>query len=84
MEYIETLTPEIVHPVILHTEEQQSKQNKRSSFIEANTIEMHLEEMKSKHIIPVFVKDNEPLISHDEFIDAASSITADVFHGEHI
>jgi hypothetical protein len=45
---------------------------------------MSLEEIKSRHIIPVFVKDNETLISHDEFIDAASTITADIFHGEHI
>ena len=50
MEYIETLTPEIVHPVILHPEEQQSKQNKCSSFIEANTIEMLLDEIKHMHI----------------------------------
>jgi hypothetical protein len=74
---------EIVHPVILPQEEH-PKANKRSSFIEANTIACSLEEIKSKHIIPVFVKDNEPLIAHDEFIDAASSITADVFHGERI
>ena len=45
---------------------------------------MSLHEIRNKHIIPVFVKDNETLISHDEFIEASSSITADVFHGEHI
>jgi hypothetical protein len=73
---------EIIQPIILPQE--QELNNKRSSFIEANTIEMSLEEMKSRHIIPVFVKDNETLISHDEFIDAATTIAADVFHGEHI
>ena len=82
MEHIETL--EIIHPVILPQEQDANTENKRSSFIEANTIEMSLEEIKSRHIIPVFVKDNETLISHDEFIDAASSITADVFNGEQI
>ena len=45
---------------------------------------MSLHEIRNKHIIPVFVKDNETLISHDEFIEAASFITADLFHGEHI
>lgn len=53
-------------------------------FIEANTLASSLEEIRNKHIIPVFVKDNEPLISHDEFIEAAATITADVFHGEQI
>ena len=84
MEHIEILTPEIIRPIMLQQEEQQTNENTHSAFIEANTIEMSLEEMKKRHIIPVFVKDNETLISHDEFIDAASSISADIFHGEHI
>ena len=63
---------------ILHQEEN------NTPFIEANTINCSVEEIKERHIIPVFVKDNEPLISHAEFIDAAEALTADVFHGEHI
>jgi hypothetical protein len=82
MEHI--VTPEIINPVMLPEDQDTNTKNKHSSFIEANTIEMSLEEMKSRHIIPVFVKDNETLISHDEFIDAASVITADVFHEEQI
>ena len=53
-------------------------------FIQANTIGCSLEEIKQEHIIPVFVKDNEPLISHDEFIDATLDIATDVYHGEMI
>lgn len=53
-------------------------------FIQANTIGCTLEEIKQEHIIPVFVKDNEPLISHDEFIDATLDIATDVYHGEMI
>ncbi len=82
MEHIET--PEIIHPIILPQEEQLTSKNTRSYFIEANTIEMPLSEMKKRHIIPVFVKDNETLISHSDFIDSAYAITADVFNGEHI
>jgi hypothetical protein len=82
MEHIEI--SEIINPVMLPKDQETNTKNKHSSFIEANTIEMSLEEMKSRHIIPVFVKDNETLISHDEFIDTASAITADVFHGEQI
>ena len=32
-------------------------------FITANTVES-LQEIKKHHIIPVFTKDNEPLVSH--------------------
>lgn len=53
-------------------------------FIQANTIEVTLEEIRKEHILPVFIKDNEPLISQADFIDATSSVIADVFHGERI
>ena len=55
-----------------------------NSFIEANTIPTSLEEMKKDHIIPVFVKDNEPLISHTQFIDVVKTKMEDHFHGEQI
>jgi hypothetical protein len=70
--------PEVIQPIEVAT------QTTQKPFIEANTVETTVEEIRSKHIIPVFVKDNEPLISHDEFIESASLITADVFHGERI
>ncbi len=38
-------------------------------FIEANTEHMTLEEIKEDHIIPVFTKDNTPLISQYELIE---------------
>ena len=81
MEYIEIIEelpfiPDIIMPVQMNSTSK--------PFIEANTLEMSLHEIRNKHIIPVFVKDNETLISHDEFIDAASTITSDIFHGEHI
>ncbi len=70
--------PEVIQPVEVAIPTIQKP------FIEANTLETTLEEIRSRHIIPVFVKDNEPLISHDEFIISASVIAADVFHGERI
>lgn len=54
------------------------------AFIEANTVESSLEEIKEKHIIPVFIKDNEPLISHADFIAAAEEVVSDIFHEETI
>ena len=53
-------------------------------FIEANTIENTLEEIKEKHIIPVFIKDNETVISHADFIDATMQATSEIFYGETI
>lgn len=78
IEIIEHLpfVPDVITPVQVNSTSK--------PFIEANTLEMSLHEIRNKHIIPVFVKDNETLISHSEFIDAASTITADIFHGERI
>jgi len=53
-------------------------------FIEANTIEASFEEIRDKHIIPVFIKDNEPVISHTEFIEAMMYEVKQVYHSENI
>lgn len=53
-------------------------------FIEANTLEGSLSEIRDKHIIPVFIKDNEPVINHGDFIEATTEVISDVFHGETI
>jgi hypothetical protein len=54
------------------------------AFITANTIGSSLEEIQTQHVIPVFVKDNEPVISHADFIEAALEAVRDIFHGETI
>ncbi len=66
--------PMLYAPETALTKERQSN---GSAFIEANTVEMAFGEIRDNHIIPVFVKDNEPLISHAEFVD----ITWDVVSG---
>ena len=53
-------------------------------FIQANTEESNLQEIKDNHIIPVFIKDNEPLISHADFIETMMKVTSDVYTGESI
>jgi len=55
---------------------------KGTSFIEANTISISLQEIKEKHIIPVFVKDNETVISHTDFVQAVQSVVEDYFQNE--
>lgn len=54
------------------------------SFIVANTIEGSLNEIKDSHIIPVFTKDNETLISHTDFIETVGEITKSVYSNEEI
>lgn len=54
------------------------------NFIEANTIECSFSEVRNEHIIPVWLKDNEPLISHAEFIETTANIVGDLYHREHI
>ena len=51
-------------------------------FIQANTIGGSLEEIKTQHLIPVYTKDNERLISSAEFIEATHEILLDEFSSE--
>ncbi len=41
-----------------------------ATFIEANTNQIELSEIRDSHIIPVFARDNEPAISHSNFIES--------------
>jgi hypothetical protein len=53
-----------------------------STFIEANTIQATKKEIQNKHIIPVFSKDNETLISHTDFIELVQEVGAERFKSE--
>jgi hypothetical protein len=55
---------------------------KKSPFIEANTDSVSLSHLKEKCVIPVFTKDNEITLSHQEFIETAISATATIFPNE--
>ncbi|WP_036678334.1 DUF3871 family protein [Daejeonella oryzae] len=55
-----------------------------SSFITANTTWCAIEELRHIHHIPVFVKDNEPVISQVDFIDTTVNLISDLFYGETI
>jgi len=47
-------------------------------FIVANTIPMELKEIREKHIIPVFSKDNTPLISQSQIVDTTFETLIDL------
>lgn len=50
-----------------------------SPFILANTIEAELHHLRNDCIIPVFSKDNEKTIAHQEFIDCVVNATQKAF-----
>jgi hypothetical protein len=61
-----------------------SKTSDEKSFITANTEVCSFEEIRDNHIIPVFMKDSEPLISCSDFIDCTLDAVSSVYHGETI
>jgi hypothetical protein len=54
----------------------------KSPFIEANTESVSLSHLKENCVIPVFTKDNEITLSHQEFIETAISAIATIFPNE--
>ena len=54
----------------------------RKPFVEANTEEISLSFLKNKCIVPVFTKDNETTLSHQEFIDSTYNAVKTVFSNE--
>lgn len=86
-----TLTPvKIVHNAEILLPEESIDFNPRSTpeiyvkspFIEANTESVSLSHLKEKCVIPVFTKDNEITISHQEFIETVISAITTVFPNE--
>ena len=55
---------------------------KAKSFIEANTVEASLQEIKDSHIIPVFHRDNNTVISQADFIETTLEVARSYFPGE--
>ncbi len=53
-------------------------------FMVANTIQMDLKELTQRHTIPVFAKDNESTISHQELIETVAYVADQIFGGETI
>lgn len=51
----------------------------KTPIIEANTIDVQLQHLKTDCTIPVFAKDNERTISHQEFIECAMEAIEAVF-----
>ena len=55
------------------------KDKDNKPFIVANTIDVQLEHLRNDCIIPVFSKDNEKTIAHQEFIDVVYDSVSKMF-----
>ncbi|GGD60653.1 hypothetical protein GCM10011514_25740 [Emticicia aquatilis] len=53
-------------------------------FIQANTEPMSMYDVEHNHLIPVYVKDNEPVISHQDFINSTLEVVNHVYKNEQI
>ena len=74
---METSELTILEPIVDNT-------SSLKPFILANTVGSTLQELKDQHIIPVFVKDNEPVISQADFISTTLDVIGAVFSKETI
>ncbi|WP_452233059.1 DUF3871 family protein [Lacinutrix sp. MEBiC02595] len=68
--------PKTVNPLEIPSE---NKVYNHNPFLEANTKEVSLSTLKHDCIIPVFSKDNEKTLAHQEFIEIAQDCVSKVF-----
>jgi len=72
--------PEGQSQIVPHLEiPSENKVYKQNPFIEANTKDVSLSTLKNDCIIPVFSKDNEKTLAHQEFIEIAQNCVSKVF-----
>lgn len=64
---------------VLKAPEVVEKKYSQKPFIEANTEEINLQHLKNDCIIPVFSKDNEKTIAHQEFIEIVQNCAVKAF-----
>lgn len=78
--------PEIINDIeiINGNDNENEATDNHPQFIGANTISLPLNTILQQHTIPVFAKDNEQMISHGEFIQAAYDVVSKLFGKETI
>jgi hypothetical protein len=75
---------EDLFPIVYNGVANKETKPPRKPFIEANSVEVALHHLEQQCIIPVFAKDNERTISHQEFIDIAMLAVADALGGVYL
>ena len=81
----EVETKDLVQPFLMASKQDKPitlgvvKDKDNKPFIVANTIDVQLEHLRNDCIIPVFSKDNEKTIAHQEFIDVVYDSVSKMF-----
>ena len=81
MELVKISSNRTLSPLI---ELKQTGESSDINFITANTLPVCVKEIREEHTIPVFAKDNESTISHQEFIETVQFVADQIFSGERI
>lgn len=86
LEYKEVETKNLVQPFLMQKTESSPavkpdyrEESKEKPFIVANTLDVEWEHLRNDCIIPVFSKDNEKTIAHQEFIDVVYESVSKLF-----
>src|SRR5210317_1085050 len=74
----------VLNPVVIDVQQEAARTTSDVHFMAANTEIIGIDEMHKKHTIPVFAKDNESTISHQEFVQTIQYVTEQIFGGEQI
>lgn len=74
----------VINPVVEDVKYENLPITSDVHFMAANTEIITLDELKKKHTIPVFAKDNESTISHQEFVSCVEYVAGQIFSGEQI
>lgn len=74
--------PKAIEPIMQPLEVEASTHDMR--FIHGNSIDMSAEQLRLHHLIPVFTKDNERVISQFEFIETVMDVVKRVYPGERV
>lgn len=84
MNEIKEVEPRSVQPLLISNTISTNTTYVHKPFIEANTLQVDLSHLKSDCIIPVFSKDNEKTIAHQEFIEIVTNTVMKLFPHHHI
>jgi len=85
MELVKVRTDtQVYDPVKIEQPIQEPEISSDVSFMAANTEPVTLEQLKTACIIPVFARDNETTIAHQEFIESVMFVADRIFSGETI
>jgi hypothetical protein len=74
----------VINPVVTEVQQESNRTTSDVHFMAANTEIITIDELRKKHTIPVFAKDNESTISHQEFVQCVEYIAGQIFSGEQI